>query len=131
MPQVVGGELRLVSLRAEPAGRGHDPGVVDQDIDPAAEVGGEGCHRVQVEQIEVADLEIGAGMRVGDGGGGRAGLGLVADGHDHVRALGGERPRGSQAEAVAGPGDQDAAPGLVGYVVCGPFSAHDGSSEVV
>ncbi|KPC68003.1 hypothetical protein ADL26_20670, partial [Thermoactinomyces vulgaris] len=59
--EVVGGELALVALRAERARRGHDAGVVHEEVEPVAvgvQTVGELGHRVEVFEVERADLEV-------------------------------------------------------------------------
>jgi hypothetical protein len=81
---------------------------------------GEGPDRVQVGEVDAAHLKARRRMGAGDLRGGPAAPGLVAHGQEHVRAVAGELPGGDQAEAAAGPGDDEGPAGQVGDAVRGP-----------
>lgn len=103
--EVVGHELRLVTARVQsPLGGGHDPGVVEQDLERTAGVqvaGGEGVDRGRVQQVEPADLDA---LDAGEGRC-RAIRAARADG-DRGAGLG-QRTGDLQAEPDVAAGDDD------------------------
>ena len=55
--EVVGADLAFEAVDGLRVRHGHDAGVVDQHVDPVDSVG-EGAHRRQVLQVELADLDV-------------------------------------------------------------------------
>ncbi len=122
--EVVGCQLALGALRAEPPRHIADAAVVDQCIDGDA-VGaqglGERVHVVEVEQVHVTDLKIGCRVLGDHLLTDVTGLLGVADRHDHSATVRGEVTGDRGAEAAAGAGDDERTAGLVFQVGEGPI----------
>ena len=114
--EVVGAELHLEAVLGALLGHGHHARVVDEDVEVALPRIGEGAHRGEVGEVELAHL----GLAV-DGGGGRLALGDVADGEHDARAGAAELTSGSEADAAVGAGDDEGASIETGKILGGPF----------
>jgi Stage II sporulation protein E (SpoIIE)/GAF domain len=105
--QVVGGELQLMALRAAGQLRhGHDPGVVDQDVQWAAPARGHPCRRLQVGQVQQDRLDLRVAGRRGDPLGRVAAGRAAAGGHHNGRARAGQRAGGLVADPGVRPRHQ-------------------------
>ena len=123
--EVVGGELRLETLWAEPSGREHDAGVVDQHVyrDPAThDRSRESPHRFDVGQVEEAIFDRGARLLGFDPGDGVQTLRLVAGRDDHRASVASELTGSLESEPAVGSRDDEGATGLVVDLVGGPLS---------
>jgi hypothetical protein len=86
-----------------PAGHGHHPGVVDQEVDRLAggkQVRGEGRDGPERGEIEGGDANVAT-----EGGGRGAAALRRPDGHEHGVAGGGEGAGGFPADPAVGTGD--------------------------
>jgi hypothetical protein len=104
--EVVGGELHLPAFGGAHQRGGHQPGVVDQDVQRARPVRGEGAHGCLVGEVERGDqdrLVAGAGDDVPGGAVARL---FVADGEGDLGAGTGQRAGGLDADA-GGPAGHD------------------------
>ena len=120
VPEMVGAQLHLEPVDGPPLGDRHHPGVVDEDIEVAVPLRGEGAHGREVGEVEPEDLG-----RPGDRR--RRGLAalLVAHGEHDVGAHPRQLPCGDEPDAAVGPGDDDRVAVEVGQVGGGPAVAHD------
>ena len=116
--EVVGADLALEAVDGLRVRHRHDACVVDQHVD-AVDAVGEGAHRRQVLQVELADLDV-----AGHGGGGFVALGGVAHGQDRLGPDTGELACGDQSQAAVGAGDDHGASGERRQIRGGPIS-HD------
>lgn len=102
MAEVVGRELRLPARSDSGLRAGHDPGIVDQQVDGAAgsdEASGEAADTVEVGEVQFVDLHVvDADDRLL---GGRA----TPGGNHDMRTGAGERPRRLQPDARVTAGD--------------------------
>ena len=108
--QVVAAELQLEAISRELLARGHSPCVVDQRIDAivaAAEVGHEAADLVERGQVQLVQLNGGAGCAAQDLITGRGGLDLIAAGQAHGGAAFGQVVRNGQSNAGVAPCDDD------------------------
>jgi hypothetical protein len=127
--EVIGAELHLEPVLGHPAGRdGHDPGVVDEQVDrppvalaPGGELGDGG----EAGQVQLLARDLGAG----DGGldAGHRGLALAgaAGRHDDVGPGARERLGHLEADTAVGAGDDGKAAGLVGHLPRAPGRERD------
>jgi len=110
--EVVGAELGFEAVRGHALGAGHHPGVGDHDVElaPVGDQGvGAGADAGQRGQVQLHQLEAAAVGRLGDDLLGRPPRLLqVAGRPDHLRAMGGEHPRGLDAEPGRDAGHQNA-----------------------
>ncbi len=106
-----GADLQLKPVCGASFGDGHDPGVVDEDVDRAFPAVGERAHRRQICEIERAHLGI-----TGDLRGDPLAFLKVANGEDDMRAGAGEHAGGLQAEAAGGAGHHHHTARQVRYV---------------
>ncbi len=124
----VGAELELEAVRGfEALGRGVDAGVVDQEVEGGVSgelAGGKGADAAEGGEVELAELDLGAGDRAADAVDGAFAPCLVAGGDDDGGPVAGELERGGEADAAVGAGDDGAAAGLVGDVGDVPADAH-------
>ena len=93
---------------------------------------GEGADRREVGEVEGLDVELGAAAVGGEFAAhlldGLLALFDAAAGDDDRRALAGELPRGHQADAAVGTGDDRGLAALVRNVFCAPALAHAGQA---
>jgi hypothetical protein len=130
VPEVVGRELELPALRRRRPRRGHDAAVVDQQVELGVLGGdllGERAHALLAREVELADLELGAGRRRADLLGRPLAFRARAAAHDHVRAMTRELAARDQPQPAVGAGDDGYSAGLVRDLVEGPFLAHGAS----
>ena len=114
--EVVGADLQLEAVLCARLGRGHDAGVVDQDVEVAVPALGELPDRREVGEVEPAHRDgtphVGRGLLAPGG---------VAHGEGHARAGAGELAGGDPADPAVGAGHDHGAPVEVGQVGCGPL----------
>ena len=130
MAEVVGGKLHLEPVLGPALGDAHHTGVVDQDVDPAVTLEDPGrrlADRRLRAEVELDELERRLGHPGADDAGRAGGLVLVAGGHHHMGALGGQRARGLEPKPPVRAGHHRRLTGQVGDVGLGP--AHDSSSD--
>ena len=96
-----------------PCGRVHDPGVVDQDVQRARQAAVNASTEREVGEVEVGDGDVVATAGAGDVGGDALAGGGVAHGEGDLRAGVGQGPRGLDADARRGAGDDGPAAGQV------------------
>jgi len=118
MTEMVGADLALEAVGGQREGRGHDPGVVDQDVDLVHAVG-ERAYRRQILQVELTHLDVAGHLP-------RGGLAFArgADGHDDGGAPAGQLPGRHSAQPAIGAGNDHGASGERRQVCGGPIS-HD------
>jgi len=110
LPEVVRGELQLVSLRTDaPLRDGHHPGVVDQKVQRVGDRGDEPVDRPAVDQVEVGDRHGPVARGSAHVGGDALGRGRVARSDDRLGARRGERASGLDADPARRAGDERAA----------------------
>ena len=115
-PEMVGPELQLEAVAGPVVGGHHDPGVVDEQIDPGVAVGDLAGRRAdgrQRGQVQGHALGAGAGLGGGDLAGGDPGLVQVPAGQHDPGAVPGQLTGNLVAEAGVGPGDDGDAAGLI------------------
>jgi hypothetical protein len=127
VPQVVRPELQLEPLGHDPpAGHGHHPGVVDQQVeigDPVRQPG----HRIQVGQVKRDQFDRGRGHVPHQRVAGNGTTPRVAAGHQHDGAMPGQFHRDLEADAGIGAGHQGGTALLARHVGGSPPSEHDDS----
>jgi hypothetical protein len=130
---VVGGELHLPALRRAHERRGHDAGVVDQDVQRAVPPGRERRDGGLVGEIERRDQDLLVAGAVDDVlRGALAGL-EVADRQGHLGARAGQGARRLDADAGRAAGDDGAAAGEVDpfdYLSRGRLGAEGGGDAI-
>lgn len=133
MAQVIGAELHLEAVGRLAARDGHDPGVVDEEVEPVgvrlAPQPGELIDRGEVGQVEAAYLERSLGRLGPDLCRGGLALGDVAHSKGDLGPVGRQGQRGLEAEPGVGPRHDGPAPPLVGDICRGPLVAHPPSES--
>ena len=109
MAEVVRRELQLPALRRTGLRQGHDPGVVDQDVQRSVPAIDEGRDRRPVGEVQRCDqdLLVAGGREVA--GGALAGV-EITDGEGHLGAGARERSGRLDADAGGSAGDDRAGP---------------------
>jgi hypothetical protein len=111
--EVVRGELHLPPLRRPHQRRGHDPGVVDQDVQGAVPRRDELCNRCQVGKVEGRDEHPAVAGALGDVGGDLLTRRGVTDGQGDFGVRASERTGRLDADTGGTTGDDRAATGEV------------------
>jgi hypothetical protein len=114
--EAVGADLELEAVDRPAFGHGHDPGVVDQDVERPGPPGGERPHRGEAGQVQRPHL--GA---AGNAGSGALALLGVAYREDDAYTGAGQLAGDGQAEAAGGTGDDGGPPRLTGKIGGGPL----------
>ena len=125
--EVVGAELQLEAIGGQRAGRRHDPGVANEQVQPAGASGD--IHRCGLDtrqRGEVQRHQLGRGTRDLEADPSQGGLRplRVTAGHQHPRALAGQLQRGVEPDPGVGAGHEGGSSGLVWQVCGGPSIAH-------
>ena len=109
--EVVEGPCHLDAVDAQLAAREHGAGIVDEHVDPLVAIGdlvGQPANFRQRRQIGEENIgRLAAWRNAGDLRTCRAGFVTIARDDRQRRATGGQRLRGSQADAIRGSGDDD------------------------
>lgn len=114
VPEEVGGELHLPALGSEsPGGKGHDPGVGDEDVERAVPRPREGVDGRRIGQVESRGPHLAPATEGGELAGERLGGLRTAGGDRDMRTGGGERPDGLGADARAAARDHGVASGEI------------------
>ena len=116
--EVVRADVQFEVIDRAKGRRHHDAGVVDQDVEVAAPLVGEGPHRLEVGEIQFADL-VGAVEVARD----RAALVDVANGQNRSRPVGAEFARGLESDPTGRPGDDDGLSREIGNIALRPLSS--------
>jgi hypothetical protein len=121
---MVGPELKLEAIGGAPARRGHDAGVVHEQVDavgPGMRPFGESPHRVEAGEVELGHLALRTRGKHLDGAPGLLTLGHVAT-RQHCSPPC-ELTRGHQTQAAVGAGHHGQASALIRNLISGPLDA--------
>ncbi len=119
VPQMIYADLHFEAVGGFAAGRGHHPGVVQQNIQPPV-VRAEGfskiADRLLTRQVQRHDFQRCAGNLIQDVIAGGVGTLHAARRQNDVCAFAGQRQRAFKAQPAVGPGDDGGSTPLVGHV---------------
>jgi hypothetical protein len=126
VPEVVGSEVCLEPVGGAPPGTARDPGIVDQDVDPAMALNdavGEPADRGEVGEVEDLDGRTGPASGAGHLPRRLAAPVVVSAGQHDMGSVRGQPPGGLQADAAAGTSHHSRAIREVADIVPGPSPA--------
>ena len=118
--EVIDPELQFEALGGQRPRRDHDARIVDEDVDarPGAYRGRRLANLIEIGEIEPHERQVGAGNIVRDARHCRLGARCVAAGKHHRRSARCQDARDFETDAGIGAGDEEAATGLRGYMLC-------------
>lgn len=115
-PDVIGPDVQFEVIDGAKGRHQHDAGVVDQRIDGANPLGRESAHRLQIGDVESANLRIAAELRR------RPHTFLnITHGEDDLGTMLSEHSRAAQADAARRPRDDDGSSAQVGQIIGCPL----------
>jgi hypothetical protein len=126
--EVVHPELHLDALPGAGLVDRHQPGVVDEQVEPARLGRGERGDAVEVGQVQRAHRDRRGRGALADGDGGRFGLRRVAAGQHDLGPVRGEAVRNLEPQSGVGSGDDRAAAGEIRDV--SGYPAHESYSDL-